>query len=141
MSTAVPAPLRSQVVEQAKGCCAYCCSTEQLMGVTFEIDHIVPRAAGGETSFDNLCVSCQSCNRHKAARVAAFDARTGAAVPLFHPNKQSWPMHFQWSDDGTEIVGLTATGRATVQALNLNRPKLVQTRHYWVASGLHPPKD
>lgn len=141
MSTAVPAPLRSQVVERAKGCCAYCRSTEQLMGVAFEIDHIVPRAVGGETSFDNLCVSRQSCNRHKAARIAAFDARTGASVPLFHPNTQSWSAHFRWSGDGTEIIGLTATGRATVQALNLNRPKLVQTRHYWIALGLHPPTD
>jgi hypothetical protein len=37
------------------------------------------------------------------------------------------------------VVGLTATGRATIEALRINRPVLVQMRRYWVALGLHPP--
>ena len=39
------------------------------------------------------------------------------------------------------IVGLTSTGRATVVALNLNRPSLVKARQAWVAVGWHPPKE
>ena len=40
---------------------------------------------------------------------------------------------------GVQVIGMTSTGRATVQALQLNRPVLVQTRRYWIALGLHPP--
>lgn len=28
------------------------------MGVTFEVDHIIPRQVGGATQLDNLCFSC-----------------------------------------------------------------------------------
>jgi 5-methylcytosine-specific restriction endonuclease McrA len=60
------------------------------MGVTFEIDHIVPRSAGGETRAKNLCLSCPPCNRHKAARLGARDPKSGEEVSLYHPNNQAW---------------------------------------------------
>ena len=37
------------------------------------------------------------------------------------------------------IVGITAVGRATVQALKLNRSTLVAARRRWVEVGWHPP--
>ena len=46
MSRHIPARLREQVRVDAGGRCAYCQSSEQLMGVTFEIDHIIPQSAG-----------------------------------------------------------------------------------------------
>jgi hypothetical protein len=141
MSAAIPSSLRSQVAARDAGCCAYCRSTERLMGIAFEIDHIVPKAAGGETSFDNLCVSCPTCNRRKAARTQAIDPESGTAAPLFHPNRQSWSDHFRWINQGVQVIGVTPTGRATVQALHLNRTGLVQTRRYWIVLGLHPPED
>jgi hypothetical protein len=39
----------------------------------------------------------------------------------------------------TEVIGLTSVGRATIKALQMNRPVIVQLRRYWVALGLHPP--
>ncbi len=36
---------------------------------------------------------------------------------------------------------MTPVGRATIAALNLNRPSLVKARQAWVAVGWHPPKD
>ncbi len=60
---------------------------------------------------------------------------------LFNPRTQVWPEHFAWSEEGDLIVGLTPTGRATVVALNLNRPSLVKARQLWVSVGWHPPKD
>jgi hypothetical protein len=36
-----------------------------------------------------------------------------------------WPDHFTWSENDTLIIGLTATGRATVDALRLNRKELI----------------
>jgi len=38
------------------------------------------------------------------------------------------------------IIGLTATGRATVAALHLNRPELLNLRHALYVIGLHPPE-
>lgn len=109
------------------------------MGVTFEIEHIIPLAAGGKTDEANLCLSCPACNRYKAARLAALDPVTGIPVALFHPINQAWADHLQWEDGGVRVIGLTPTGRATVQALYLNRPVIVQLRRYWLVLALHPP--
>lgn len=139
MSQYIAAYLREQILAQAGGRCAYCRSAEALLGVTFEIDHIVPLSVGGETSVDNLCLSCPTCNRHKAARQTALDPLSGVHAPLFHPPTQTWDDHFAWSDDGTMLIGLTPAGRATIELLRMNRPVLVQMRRYWVAQNLHPP--
>ncbi len=42
MSSYVPARLREQVFAEAGGRCAYCRSSAELMGVTFELEHIIP---------------------------------------------------------------------------------------------------
>jgi len=139
MSRHIPARLREQVRADAGGRCAYCQSSEQLMGVTFEIDHIIPQSAGGETISENLCLSCPTCNRHKARRLSAPDPVTGDRVSLFHPREQTWHEHFRWSDDGSHVIGHTPAGRATVEALHMNRTVIVRLRLYWVALGLHPP--
>jgi hypothetical protein len=52
-----------------------------------------------------------------------------------------WHAHFRWTDDGTEIVGLSPTGRATVVALKLNRAPLRRARRRWVRADWHPPTD
>jgi hypothetical protein len=139
MSSYVPVRLREQVLAKADGCCAYCRSSEKLMGVTFELEHIIPQSAGGDTSLDNLCLSCPTCNRHKGTRLTAQDPVSRKDVSLFHPLKQIWGEHFTWSDDGTQVIGLTPTGRATVEVLCMNRPAIVQLRLYWAALNLHPP--
>jgi hypothetical protein len=135
----MPAPLREQVRARAGGRCAYCQSSEELMGITFEVDHIVPRSAGGLTNLDNLCLSCPTCNRFKASRLTAQDPVGRSSVPLFHPLQQVWAEHFRWSTEGVQVIGLTSVGRATVDALRMNRAAIVQLRYYWVALGLHPP--
>lgn len=132
--------LRRKVRAIAGGRCEYCQSLETLMGVTFEVDHIVPTSAGGKTVLGNLCLSCPTCNRHKGARETALDPVTQQQVPLFHPREQAWMGHFVWSDDGTRVIGLTASGRATVEALRMNRAAMIELRQYWVAMGKHPPK-
>ncbi|OQY59936.1 MAG: hypothetical protein B6245_04170 [Desulfobacteraceae bacterium 4572_88] len=37
-------------------------------------------------------------------------------IVLFNPREQNWSEHFRRSDDGLHIIGLTAIGRATVNA-------------------------
>ncbi|EDN67527.1 HNH endonuclease [Beggiatoa sp. PS] len=65
----------------------------------------------------------------------------GTTVRLFHPNKQKWTEHFCWSSDGTYITSTTPTGRATIIALKLNRPVLLQARKFWIEVGWHPPQE
>jgi hypothetical protein len=105
------------------------------------IDHIIPEAAGGQTVWDNLCVACHACNEYKGAQVQAQDPLTDKVTPLFHPRRQPWREHFCWSEDGSHIVGLTAAGRATVAALNMNHSVIVEARRRWVQVGWHPPPD
>ncbi len=107
------------------------------MGVTFEVDHITPISAGGKTTIANLCLSCPTCNRHKAARVTAPDPATFEMVALFHPTRDRWETHFEWVKDGTTVNGKTPVGRATIAALQMNRPQMVLLRTYWAATGRH----
>lgn len=131
MTPAIPAQLRSQVRRLDKDRCAYCRTPEELTVTTFEIDHIVPVSAGGETALDNLCLACPACNRYKGVQQSASDAETGQSVPLYHPRRQEWSTHFAWSKDTAQIMGLTPTGRATVEALRMNRPQMVRLRRLW----------
>ncbi len=107
----------------------------------FEVDHIMPRARGGKTEAQNLCYSCPVCNNAKRAHIAAHDPQTGRYVRLFDPRRQSWRRHFHWSVDGGRLLGSTAIGRATVEALDMNRPRIVHIRLLWMALGLHPPTE
>ena len=69
---------------------------------------------------DNLALACVSCLLRKGDRFHATDPGTGETVPLFSPRQDQWETHFKWR--GTEIIALTAVGRATIAALDLNRP-------------------
>jgi hypothetical protein len=60
---------------------------------------------------------------------------------LFNPRRQLWREHFVWSGDGTQIIGLTACGRATVLALKMNNDDIVAARRLWVSVGWHPPAE
>jgi hypothetical protein len=135
----IPPELRRQVVERAQNYCEYCRYPGRYAPQTPPVDHIIPQDAGGRTILENLAQSCQGCNGHKAARTAALDPVTGQMVPLFHPRQQRWEEHFAWSEDYLRITGLTAIGRATVEALQLNREGLVNLRRVLYAVGEHPP--
>jgi hypothetical protein len=139
--THIPRSLREQVAAQARYRCGYCLTAEAVVGTPMELDHLIPEALGGLTEEDNLWLACSLCNDHKGDRIAALDPVTGAVVRLFDPRHQVWGEHLSWTEAGDRVVGLTPSGRATVLALNLNRPALVRARQLWVSVGWHPPKD
>lgn len=136
MST-IPASLRQLVIQRADDRCEYCGISQAGQVATFHIDHIVPSVAKGTTTADNLALACVSCSLRKGARQKIEDPSTGQAVMVFHPRQQQWKEHFSW--DGVQVVGLTAIGRATVRALDLNRPAMVAIRAEEVLLGRHPP--
>lgn len=137
----VPRALRERVAAAARYRCGYCLTAEKVCGARMVIDHIIPESRGGPTVEENLWLACALCNVYKGDQIVAVDSVSGEAVRLFDPRHQRWAEHFAWTGAGDEIVGLTATGRATVAALRLNRPELVAARRAWVAVGWHPPKD
>lgn len=106
---------------------------------SFSVEHIIPLSQGGKTALDNLALACQGCNSHKYTRVEAVDPTTGDVVPLYHPRQQKWRDHFSWSQDYVLVIGLTPTGRATVETLRLNREGLVNLRRMLYEMGEHPP--
>lgn len=137
----VTAQQKKAVAERANGCCEYCRSQVRFAIQPFSIEHIIPRSAGGETVLDNLALSCQGCNNHKYNKTEGRDPVSGDTVPLYHPRKQRWSNHFAWNDDFTRIIGLTPTGRSTVEALQLNREGVVNLRRVLYAMGEHPPVE
>lgn len=101
----------------------------------------MPQSKGGDGSSENLAGSCQGCNNHKYRSTEAPDPQIGEMMPLFHPRRQLWRDHFAWSLDLTRVVGITPTGRATVELLRLNRPGLVNMRRVLRREGVHPPPE
>lgn len=138
----IPAAVAARVRQQAHNRCGYCLSPQHLVFARLEIEHIVPLAAGGSDDETNLWLACPLCNRYKAGKTDAVDPVTHEIVPLFNPRAQNWFEHFQWSDDGLYIIGLTPAGRATVEALHLSDdPDALTVRSYWVMAGWHPPSE
>lgn len=134
------ADLREQLLTADDRRCVYCHTTEANTGQPMTIDHIVPQARGGATIFDNLCFACRRCNEFKGSATTTRDPLTGEIVPLFHPRTQTWSEHFTWDASGTRVIGLTAIGRATVVALNVNNAVILDARRRWVNVGWHPPE-
>jgi hypothetical protein len=132
--------LRERIIQLANNRCEYCLTAQDMTLATFHVDHIVPKSSGGASVPENLCLSCPFCNQFKKKQRRAGDPETGRMVRLFNPRRDDWHEHFQWSHDGTQIIGLTAIGRATVAALRMNNPIALAARRYWVASGIHPPR-
>ena len=68
----------------------------------------------------------------------AVDPETGRTVSLYNPRRELWDEHIYWN--GVRLIGLTPTGRATVELLQLNRLRLLRIRKVEKALGRHPPK-
>jgi hypothetical protein len=133
--------VRERVASKARYRCGYCQTQQAVIGMPLHIEHIIPQAAGGSSEVDNLWLACPLCNSYKGTQTHAMDPVNDERVPLFNPRAQEWPAHFRWSDDGTEIIGLTPIGRVTIVALKLNRAPLIRARRRWVGAGWHPPVD
>lgn len=138
--TTISAALRKLIAARAHYCCCYCLTQEEVVGMRFTIDHIIAESLGGQTVAENLCLACWDCNLLKNKRVAALDPNPEKMVALFHPNQQHGYEHFTWIEQGAIVTGITASGRATIEALRLNRPLLVQARKRWIQANWHPPQ-
>jgi HNH endonuclease len=133
--------LDETIRRQAKNRCGYCLSPQELLPYKLEIEHLIPKSAGGASLKENLWLACRECNAHKAAKTEAIDNLTGKTVKLFNPRHQIWHEHFEFSENNTQIIGKTACGRATVESLQMNNFYQTTARSIWVEINRFPPKD
>ena len=57
---------RDNVYKRDRGRCQYCDYVVRRHEITY--DHVVPRRAGGQTSWENLVLACRPCNQAKGGR-------------------------------------------------------------------------
>jgi 5-methylcytosine-specific restriction endonuclease McrA len=74
------APLtRRAVLERDGHRCAYCSAKAD------SVDHVVPRARGGEHSWTNVVAACSRCNHRKGSRLLAEIGWTLPRAPVAPP--------------------------------------------------------
>lgn len=59
--------LRAKVLERDLYLCQYCLDEGRTRQAT-EVDHVIPKAKGGEDTMENCASACQSCHAAKTAR-------------------------------------------------------------------------
>src|SRR5438034_166346 len=126
--------LRQLVRNRAGDTCEYCHLQQRFDILPFQIDHVIASKHRGQTTADNLALSCYNDNVHKGPNIAGIDLATGEVTRLFHPRRDNWDEHFSW--DGPELVGRTAIGRTTIDVLNINLPERLELRRLLIQAGL-----
>ena len=128
--------LRRIVYERAGGRCEYCRLHERDDATPFQVDHIVARKHGGDTTESNLCLCCLACNAFNSANIAGLDPETGELHPLFHLRSDEWSEHFEWR--GPLLLGRTPVGRTTIEVLDINRSDRLEHRRLLIELGRFP---
>lgn len=114
MAERVSPALRLLVERRAGHRCEYCQTPARFVPETLSAEHNIPRRHFDCESAGNLTSASQGFNNHKDIRIEAEDSVTGLKVPFSHPRRERWAALFAWGQDGTEMLGLTPTGRAAV---------------------------
>ncbi|MDC0935456.1 HNH endonuclease signature motif containing protein [Pirellulales bacterium] len=118
--------LRQLVRDRAAGLCEYCLFPEKHSFNPFQVDHIIAEKHGGLTVAENLAWSCFYCNTYKGPNIAGWNPDDETIVRLYHPRKDMWSEHFEWS--GEVLAGKTPVGTVTVNVLRFNHPDALAVR-------------
>jgi hypothetical protein len=65
--------------------------------------------------------------------LSGIDPQSGEITTLFNPRRDRWDEHFAF--ENALLVGLTATGRATIPTLNMNGADRVELREELLSRG------
>ena len=99
---------RRGVIVRDNYTCAYC--EDQSKALT--IDHVIPRALGGKTTYENCVAACRSCNSKKADKTLAelgWELHITPSVPSWYslalnrvpkgdPQRESWVKYLSYYD-------------------------------------------
>jgi 5-methylcytosine-specific restriction endonuclease McrA len=126
---------RGVVWRRAQDRCEYCRLPQCAIEATFHVEHILARqhSPPDADAPDNLALACHHCNLHKGTNLTSIDPISGLVVPLFHPRRDNWNEHFALRE--AHIVGITPTGRVTVQLLQFNTERRLELREALIADG------
>lgn len=83
---------RKALIKRDRSTCQYC--SRKLTASQITVDHVLPRAQGGITSFTNCVVCCQICNNKKADKTP----EQAAMVLLKKPTHPSFSAHHYIAD-------------------------------------------
>lgn len=70
---------RRGILQRDRGRCQYC--NAPVGPSSFTLDHVRPRARGGQSTWDNLVTACKSCNCRKSDRTPEEAGMTLAKKP------------------------------------------------------------
>lgn len=120
------AATRRLVRERAGERCEYCRLHQRDSELSHHIEHVLARQHGGTDDADNLALACHRCNLRKGPNLSGIDPVNGSVEILFHPRRDRWTDHFAFRE--AHVVGLTPSGRATVEVLDLNDARRLDLR-------------
>ncbi len=82
---------RTNIYARDKNTCQYCGKTFPRSELS--IDHVIPRAYGGITTWENVVCCCTSCNKRKGGRTI----QEAGMKLLNHPHRPRWTPFFRLS--------------------------------------------
>lgn len=130
---------RREIASRAGQRCEYCRLPTRGQVATFPVDHIEPKSLGGTNDAENCALACPHCNAHKWKADSGIDPITGLRVALYHPRRERWDHHFEWSTSLTgHLMGKTDTGRATISVCRMNDEDMISLRRLLSDLGLDP---
>ncbi len=100
---------RANVLTRDDFTCQYC--GERRARAELNLDHVIPRALGGRSTWENVVASCVDCNRHKGGRTpvqAGLRLRRRPTRPRWTPLTHLAPSslrHHQWRPFLHVVVG------------------------------------
>jgi 5-methylcytosine-specific restriction endonuclease McrA len=80
---------RKNILRRDNHRCQYCGRGD----VPLTVDHVIPKARGGEDSWENLVTACVACNNKKGDR-APDDAKMPLLRKIMRPNHVTFIRHF-----------------------------------------------
>lgn len=85
---------RRNVFARDRGCCQYCKKRLTLKEATY--DHVVPRCRGGRTHWENIVISCRTCNQLKGGRMPDMAGMYPACEPVKPRRLDTFKPEFMW---------------------------------------------
>lgn len=99
---------RVAIIRRDQQSCQYC--SKKLQGAEITIDHVLPKAQGGKSTFSNCVVACKPCNNRKADKTPQqvnmplikepIDPKYFLSLKDFHSktNKDTEEWNKSWND-------------------------------------------
>jgi 5-methylcytosine-specific restriction endonuclease McrA len=82
---------RLNIYLRDKGTCQYC--GKKFPKAELSLDHVIPRAYGGKSTWENIVCSCATCNHIKGGRTP----REAGMKLLNKPKKPNWTPFYRIS--------------------------------------------